>query len=102
MATWYKLELNDDEAAKKTMQRVMDAFTPKYVGAGRPLDMAIFSSANPDEKSITLYLSPKAASLAMQFGASPCDDNFVNTDLSLLVGDQRCVGLLFPEAQAQQ
>ncbi|NOQ94151.1 MAG: hypothetical protein GQ547_05905 [Methylophaga sp.] len=99
MATWYSIELNDDEAAKKTMQRVMDAFVPKYVGAGRPLDMAIFSSHNAEEKRITLYFSAKAVSLAMQFGAGSCDDTFVNTDLSLLVGDQRSIELLFPDAQ---
>lgn len=99
MATWYSIELNDDEAAKKTMQRVMDAFVPKYVSAGRPVDMAIFTSQNEDNKIITLYFSAKAVSLAMQFGAAPCDDTFVNTDLSLLVGDQRSIELLFPDAQ---
>jgi len=99
MATWYSIELNDDESAKKTIQRIMDAFIPKYVGAGRPLDMAIFSSYNPEDKLITVYLSPKASSLAMQFGAGTCDDTFVNTDLTLLVGDQKSIELLFPDAQ---
>ena len=77
----------------------MDAFTPKYIGAGRPLDMAIFSSYDAPSHNLTVYFSPKAASLAMQFGASPCDDTFVSMNLSLLVGDERSISILFPEAQ---
>jgi len=100
MTTWYSLDIGDGEASVKTMKRVMDAFTPKYIGAGRPVSMAIFSSTNRDG-SVTLYFSAKAVSLAMQFGAGSCDGNFVNKDLTLLVGDQRSVAELFPEAITQ-
>jgi len=102
MTTWYSLEVGNEEAAAKTMKRVMDAFMPKYIGAGRPLSMAIFSSTNQKDNAVTLYFSPKAVSLAMQFGANACDDIFVNKDLALLVGDQKCIELLFPEAIAQE
>jgi len=78
----------------------MDAFTPKYIGAGRPLSMAIFSS-NKQDNTTTLYFSPKAVSLAIQFGAGSCDSDFENQDLALLVGDQRSIAQLFPEATAQ-
>ncbi|RKZ91445.1 MAG: hypothetical protein DRQ43_10125 [Gammaproteobacteria bacterium] len=78
----------------------MDAFKPKYVGSGRPVDMALFSSYNEDENEVTIYFSPKAASLAMQFGASPCDSDFVDVKLALLVGDDRAIETLFPDAQA--
>jgi len=100
MTTWYSLDIGDGEASVKTMKRVMDAFTPKYIGSGKPLSMAIFSSKNQDN-TVTLYFSPKAVSLAMQFGARACESNFVNKDLSLLVGDQRSVAELFPEAVTQ-
>jgi len=99
MTTWYSLEVGDEETAAKTMKRVMDAFMPKYIGAGRPLAMAIFSSHNEESNLVSLYFSPKSLSLAMQFGASPCDDSFVNIDLSLLVGDERSIEVLFPDAQ---
>ena len=101
MTTWYSIEINDEVAAKQTMQRVMDEFTPKYIGAGRPLTMAVFSSYNHESNIMSLYFSPKAASLAMRFGASPCDGVFVDQELSLLVGDERSIDLLFPEADAK-
>ncbi|PCJ30121.1 MAG: hypothetical protein COA90_10300 [Gammaproteobacteria bacterium] len=98
MTTWFSIELNDDEAAK-TAQKVMDAFMPKYIGSGRPLGMAIFSSHNVESNITTLYFAPKAASLAMQFGANACDSNFVDMDLALLVGDESSIAYLFPEAE---
>ncbi len=98
MATWYSRELDDSEAAA-TLQKVMDAFMPKYIGSGRPLGMAIFSSHNKGSKKTTVYFSPQAASLAMQFGAGSCDDNFVDVELSLLVGDESSIDYLFPEAE---
>jgi hypothetical protein len=99
METWYSLEMADGHTAKTTMQGVMDAFMPKYVGSGRPLDMAIFSSHNTELTMWTLYFSPKAASLAMRFGASPCSNEFVDLDLALLVGDERSMTILFPDTE---
>jgi hypothetical protein len=99
MTTWYSLDIADDVAAKRTLQRIMDAFTPKYIGAGRPLSMAIFSSNRRESNGVTLYFSPKAVSLAMQFGAAPCESTFVDQELSLLVGDERSINHLFPEAK---
>jgi len=97
VTTWYSLEIGEGEAAKKIIKRVMDAFMPKYVGAGQPLGMAIFSNYSEASNIVTLYFSPKALSLAIQFGASPHEDAFVDLDLSLLVGDQVSVEFLFPE-----
>ncbi|RKZ99508.1 MAG: hypothetical protein DRQ42_07600, partial [Gammaproteobacteria bacterium] len=88
-------------AAKKAMQRIMDAFIPKYIGAGRPLGMAIFSSTHRESNIVTLYFSPRAVSLAMQFGAIPCESTFVDQELSLLVGDERSIDFLFPEADSK-
>lgn len=99
METWYSLEITDGEAAKTTMQRIMDAFMPKYIGAGRPLDMAVFSSHDAASNTWTLYFSPKAMSLAMRFGASRFEHNFVDLDLALLVGDARSMDILFPDVK---
>lgn len=99
METWYSLEITDGEAAKATMQRIMDAFMPQYIGAGRPLDMAVFSSQDVVSNIWTVYFSPKAMSLAMQFGASRFESEFVNQDLALLVGDARSMAILFPDAK---
>lgn len=94
MTTWYSLDVDDE----KLMQRIMDAFMPKYVGAGRPLGMALFSCKSENENKLTVYFTPKAVSLAMQFGASSCGDSFVDKELSLLVGDEGSIDYLFPEA----
>jgi len=96
---WYSIIMTADEKAQKTIQGIMDAFTPKYIGGGRPLDMAIFTSHDQDSNKVSLYFSPKTASLAMRFGATPCDSNFTNVTLSLLVGDERSISVLFPDAQ---
>jgi hypothetical protein len=101
MTTWYSLELEDGAEAKKLIQRIMDAFMPKYVGSGRPLGMALFSSLDKDTKVITIYFAPKALSLAMQFGASPCGDTFIDKELALLVGDEGSIDFLFPDADKQ-
>jgi hypothetical protein len=98
MTTWYSISVADSDAAKDIMQRVMNAFLPKYVGAGRPVDMGVFYSVNSDTKETTIYFTPKASSLAMQFGATSCDSDFVDMDLSLLVGDQSSIEHLFPDA----
>lgn len=99
METWYSLEITDGETAKITMQRIMDAFMPKYIGSGRPLDMAIFSSHDAILNIWTIYFSPKAMSLAIRFGANRFESDFVDQDLALLVGDARCMDILFPDAK---
>ena len=100
MDTWYSIEIADGNTAQATMKRVMDAFMPKYIGSGRPLDMAIFSSHDADSGLWTLYFSPKAMSLAMRFGASPFSGEFVDLDLALLVGDERSMAILFPDTDS--
>lgn len=102
MEPWYSLAITDVDTVKTTMQRIMDAFMPKYIGLGRPLDMAVFSSHNKELNTWTLYFSPKAGGLAIQFGASSFEPNFVDQDLELLVGDVRSVDILFPDADAEK
>ncbi|MFW5451386.1 MAG: hypothetical protein ACKE9I_07285 [Methylophagaceae bacterium] len=97
MATWYSLDIDNEQTAKSTIPKIMDAFMPKYIGSGRPLGMAVFSSSNLESTSVTIYFSPKAASLAMQFGASSCQSDFADIDLSLLVGDEGSIDYLFPQ-----
>ncbi len=97
---WYSTDINNGELAKETMKRIMDAFMPKYVGAGRPVGMAVFYSYDSNSQITTIYFAPKASSLAMQFGASPFDGEFADMDLSLLVGDQASIDHLFPDADS--
>jgi len=102
VTTWYSIDIADSDEAKRKMQRIMDAFMPKYIGSGRPLGMAIFHSYSQESSTVTVYFSPKSASLAIQFGASPCGSTFYNKDLSLLVGDERSIDYLFPDADTEE
>ncbi len=96
MATWYSVDI-DHEKAQPLLKRIMDAFTPKYVGAGRPLGMAVFTYFNPDTQVVRVFFSPLAISLAIQFGALPYTGEFKDMDLALLVGDPDCIPHLFPD-----
>jgi len=101
MTTWYALSIDESEASKKLMQRIMDAFMPKYIGSGRPMGMAIFSGRDTETGDKTIFFSPKSASLAMQFGASSYGNEFANKELSLLVGDEGSIDYLFPDADSE-
>jgi len=100
MATWHSLTLQGEDTIKSTIKRIMTAFTPKFIGSGQPISMAIFSSSdNLNSDEVTLYFSPKAVSLAVQFGAAPCDSTFSNQKLALLVGNEKSINALFPDAE---
>lgn len=98
---WYTLAIDDGNKAKDIMKRIMDSFMPKYVGAGRPLGMAVFYSYDSASEITRIFFAPQAASLAMQFGAESFDGEFVDIDLSLLVGDQSSIDHLFPNADSK-
>jgi len=100
MTSWYSLDIDDGNEAKNKMQRIMDSFMPKYIGSGRPLGMAIFYSQEQQSNSVTVYFSPKAVSLALQFGAMPYGNTFVDKELQLLVGDGGSIDYLFPDVDA--
>ncbi len=93
---WWVLRLESKEQSQAMMQRIMDAFLPKYVGAGKPIGMAVFYHQNNESNSTSLYFSPEASSLAMQFGATSFDGQFKEMDLQLLVGDEKSIDYLFP------
>ena len=99
MTTWHAMTMEADDTAQNTIQRIMTAFTPKYIGSGQPVGMAIFSSYDEVSNQVTLYFAPKAMSVAIQFGAQACEADFADQTLSLLVGDERSIATLFPDAE---
>ena len=100
MTSWYSLDIENGDKAKNKMQRIMDSFMPKYIGSGRPLGMAIFYSQDQQSNNVTVYFSPKAASFALQYGAMPYGNIFVDKELQLLVGDGGSIDYLFPDVDA--
>ena len=93
MSTWYSVDLGDGKAAFGPSKHILDLFTPAFVAAGAPLDMAVFT--RNDKNVITVYFSPSAQGLAQLFKATPCDQPS-STDLAMLAGDTRAWKIFFP------
>tara|TARA_R110002072_G_scaffold165194_2_gene318363 strand:+ start:2590 stop:2892 length:303 start_codon:yes stop_codon:yes gene_type:complete len=98
MSTWYSKDLGDGVEAYKPTDRIQEAFTPIFVALGQPKDMAVFSRYDLSKNMVTAYFTPSACKLAEVFQASPCKKPELDR-LGLLVGDQRAIGIHFPETQ---
>lgn len=96
MDNWYSKALGDGVAALAPSLRIQELFFPLFAAAGQPLEMAVFSRYDRRANVVTVYFSPRAAKLASLFNASPCAMPEA-TGIGLLVGDQRCWDLFFPE-----
>lgn len=96
MNTWQSVELGDGITAYKPSVQIQKMFTPFFVAAGCPHDMAVFSRYDVDKNIVTAYFSPLAHETARIFNATPCEKPS-NTDLALLIGDVRCWQIFFPE-----
>jgi len=98
MSQWYSKDLGDGVQAFTPTTQIQEAFIPAFAAAGQPIDMAVFSRYDLEANFVTVYFSPTTASLAKNFNATPCKKPSFER-LGLLVGDQRSVGVLFPETQ---
>lgn len=98
MSQWYCKELGDGIQAFAPSDEIQNSFVPVFTAAGQPIDLAIFSRYDLKENKVTVYFSPAAVSLAKSFNATPCQKPTLK-DLALFLGDQRSIGVLFPETQ---
>ncbi len=98
MNQWYSKDLGDGVQAFAPSTQIQKAFIPAFASAGQPIDMAVFSRYDLEKNIVTVYFSPGAANLATVFNATPCEKPSFER-LSFLVGDQRCIGMFFPETQ---
>lgn len=96
MNTWQSGNLGDGIAAYKPSMQIQEVFTPLFVAAGCPHDMAVFSRYDLDKNIVTAYFSPSAYETARIFNATPCEKP-TSSDLALLIGDVRCWQIFFPE-----
>lgn len=94
MMTWYSKSIGDKLAALAPTNHAQELFWAAYAAAGSPADMAIFSQHDEITDTVTLYFSPKSASLAKALGATLCQKP-ARAGLSLLCGAQRCFEILF-------
>jgi len=95
MNTWFAVALGDGIEAYEPSQKIQEIFTPVFVAAGLPFDMAVFSRYDLDENIVTAYFSPSAHAIAKLFNATLCEKPS-RPDLTLLVGDVRCWDIFFP------
>ena len=97
MPTWYSVDLGDGIDAYVPTRQIKQQFSSLYERSGKPKDMAIFSRYDMRSNIFTVYFSPLAAELAMEYSATPCDKPD-QENLSLLAGHNRSVTELFPLA----
>ena len=95
MSSWHSKALGDGLAAATPSMKILEAFSPLYIAAGQPDDMAVFSRYDLEANVVTVYFTPSATPLASLFGASPCDKPS-SEEIGLLAGNARA-WKFFPE-----
>lgn len=98
MGTWFSVELGDGIQAYRPSNQIQKAFIPIFVAANCPKDMAVFSRYDLKQNIVTAYFTPSAYTIAKMFNATPCEKPS-QEDLSLLVGDVRCLDIFYPSAK---
>ena len=99
MTRWYSKNIGDGIKAYEPSKQIQEAFPPLFTAAGTPVSMAVFSRYDLETNVVTVYFSPEAAELAQIFSATPCEKPSFENSLGLLAGDQKSIGILFPETQ---
>jgi hypothetical protein len=103
MSRWFSKELGDAIAAYTPSNQIKEAFLPLFTASGNPLEMAVFIRNDSEGRlhcEVTAYFSPAAVEIAQVFDAEPCERP-PRDRLDLLVGDQGCWSVLFPEGADQ-
>ena len=98
MSTWYSINLGDGIAAYEPSSKIQEAFTPFFIAAGCPHDMAVFSRYDLKENIVTAYFSPSAYEIARLFNATPCEKPSRHR-LGLLIGDVRVWDIFHPSTK---
>jgi len=98
MDTWFSVALGDGIAAYEPSLKIQEAFTPFFISAGCPQDMAVFSRYDLKQNIVTAYFTPSASNIAKLFKAIPCDKPS-RPQLGLLVGDARIWDIFYPSAK---
>ncbi len=95
MSGWFCKNLGHGEQAYGPITKVHDAFFALSLTGTDSMAVAVFSRDDVGSDTTIIYFSPEAASLAHIVEAAPCTKP-IRQGLSLLAGDDRCWGVLFP------
>ncbi len=96
MSSWYSLDLGDGVEAFAPTHRIQEIFQAFFRAAGLPTDMALFSRYDLGTNVVTVYVPPRAKSLALAIDAKPCERPS-REGLSLLLGHADAWSVLFPD-----
>lgn len=97
MTQWYSKELGDGVDAFVPRHEILQAhqaFTLANRGTG---GAAVFSRYDAETNVVTVYFSPAAEVLALQFDASSCDKPVPGDGLQLLAGVANDFAAHFPD-----
>ena len=90
MHHWRSLPLGDALTAHLALERIREAFETHYPAAARPAGAAVYvrhASTGGLHCEVIAYFPPAAESLAVEFGATPCNTPPAD-GLERLVGDR--------------
>jgi hypothetical protein len=96
MSSWYSKDLGDGVEAYAPTLKIQEIFEAFFAASGLPKDMALFSNYDLGRNVVTVYVSPRAKSLALAINAEPCEKPS-REGLSLLLGHADAWSVLFPD-----
>lgn len=95
MNQWHCSDLGDGMQARDPSDRIQEAlFAAQLANGGNTEGVAVFSRYDLKANMVTVYFTPKAAALAKQFAATPCDPPSRGNGIGLLAGDASAWDLL--------
>jgi hypothetical protein len=102
MTEWRSKVLGNGTEAYNRKMEIMDAFMARAMTNAQTTgqhmhDAAVFSKDNPETHLTTVYFTPSAWAVAVQFGATPCEKPVPDGDFSLLTGETTAWDAHFPE-----
>ena len=98
MNSWYTINLGDPTLAEESLTQIAELFATIYDETAQEHEVAVFSRhelAGGLHCQLMLYCSPAAEKLAQKLAAQACLKPSPD-DLSLLLGTDRALSLLFP------
>lgn len=100
MADWYSKVLGGGLEALILRNKIPESYlvlAQLHARTGHyPTDAAVFSRHDLETNLVTVYFTPSAELLALEYGATPCNKPEPTDDFILNVGDPRAWEVHFP------
>ena len=93
--TWHCLQATESDPSQKIHEAWVAAARGAVNDNSFDPGCAVFRTFEPKSHGISIYFSPAAEALALEFGAAPCKKPSA-AGIGLLVGDKRAWEMHFP------